>query len=155
MQNKNISIITWQDRYAEAFKTLNLEWLTKYVKVEPRDVETMEHPYEVILNRGGMIWFALCEGKAVGTVSLIPEAEDEWELAKMSVTEDFKGKGIGHLLMDAALDFAKAKALPKIIIFTNSVLTSAVHLYHSYGFKEVPVTGAAYETSDLKMELIL
>lgn len=46
----NIRIIPWQDCYAEDFKKLSLEWLEKYVEVEPRDVETIEHPQEVIFD---------------------------------------------------------------------------------------------------------
>lgn len=95
----DIQIIEWRDEYAEAFKSLSLEWLKKYVEVEPRDIETIEHPHEVILDKGGMTWFALADGKAVGTISILREESGEWELAKMAVTEEYKGYGISNRLI--------------------------------------------------------
>lgn len=75
---------------------ISLEWLEKYVEVEPRDIETIEHPHEVILDKDGMIWFALADGKVVGTISVLQEESGEWELAKMAVTEEYKGHGISN-----------------------------------------------------------
>ena len=34
-----IKIIEWEDKYAEQFKRLSLEWLEKYVSVEQADLE--------------------------------------------------------------------------------------------------------------------
>jgi len=150
-----LKLSRWKEEYAEAFKALSLEWLEKYVEVEPRDLETIEHPHEVILDRGGMIWLALADGVPVGTVSILREEGGDWELAKMAVTEAYKGRGISRLLMDAALAYAAEIGAETLTLFTNSALIPAIGLYHSYGFRDVPVTGAAYATSDRKMELTL
>ena len=42
-----------------------------------------------------------------------------------------------------------------LILFTNSGLLPAIHLYHKYGFADVPLIDNEYEESDMKMELIL
>ena len=151
----NIRITPWQDCYAEDFKKLSLEWLEKYVEVEPRDVETIEHPQEVIFDKGGMTWFAIADDKAVGTISVIREESGEWELAKMAVTEEYKGRGISKLLIEEALAYSREKGIKKLVLFTNSILKPAVHQYHKYGFKDVPISGETYDTADLKMELEL
>lgn len=133
---------------------ISLEWLEKYVEVEPRDIETIEHPHEVILDKGGMIWFALADGKVVGTISVLQEESGEWELAKMAVTEEYKGHGISNRLIIEALAYSREKGIQKLVLYTNSVLTPAVHQYHKYGFVDVPNMEETYDTADLKMELI-
>lgn len=133
---------------------ISLEWLEKYVEVEPRDIETIEHPHEVILDKDGMIWFALADGKVVGTISVLQEESGEWELAKMAVTEEYKGHGISNRLIIEALAYSREKGIQKLVLYTNSVLTPAVHQYHKYGFVDVPIMEETYDTADLKMELI-
>lgn len=150
-----IQITEWRDAYSEDFKRLSLEWLQKYVEVEPRDIEMIEHPYEVILNKGGMTWFALADDKVVGTISVLQEESGEWELAKMAVTEEYKGYGISNRLIMEALAFSRKKGIEKLVLYTNSVLAPAVHQYHKYGFVDVPIMEETYDTADLKMELKL
>lgn len=149
------SIVKWDDKYAKDYISLSLEWLEKYVEVEPRDLETVNNPYEVVLNNGGMVWFAVADNKAVGTITVIKSGKNEFELAKMAVTEKYKGNKIGNALMKTAIDYVKNANGEKMELFTNSNLIPAIHLYHKYGFVDVPVTGKAYETSDTKMELLL
>lgn len=150
-----IQFTKWRDEYAEAFKELSLEWLNKYVEVEPRDIEMLEHPHEVILDKGGMTWFAIADGKVVGTISVLKEESGEWELAKMAVTEEYKGHGISNRLIDEALAYSRKKGIRKLVLYTNSTLKPAIHQYHKYGFVDVPIMEETYDTADLKMELVL
>ena len=147
-------IVEWRDTFADDFRTLTLEWLEKYVEVEEHDIETIENPRKIILDPGGMVWFALDGSRVVGTVSIIKENEN-WELAKLAVTEEYKGRGIGTLLMNTALSHARKSGIEKLVLFTNSSLTPAIHLYHKFGFRDVELTGKAYDTADTKMELYM
>jgi len=151
----NYEIITWKDIYSKDYISLSLEWLNKYVAVEAHDLETIEHPYENVLNKDGMIWFAVSDNKAVGTISMIKIDGSSYELAKLSVTENFKGYGIGNALVKTAVDFAKEKKIKKIILYTNSILKAAIHTYSNFGFKEVEMENNEYETADVMMQLIL
>ena len=45
-----------------------------------------------------------------------------------------RGKGLGHKLMDMALDFCRQKGYGHIFLQTCSDLLAARHLYKSYGF---------------------
>jgi len=148
-------IIEWRDEFARDFIDLSVEWLKKYVRVEPADEAILYHPYEAILNRGGMIFFARLNGKSVGTVSMMNLGKGVFELAKLAVTEACKGRHVGDQLMDTALSFARARGGDRVILFTNSSLLPAIHLYRKYGFKEVPLVDNEYEESDMKMELKL
>lgn len=151
----NIELIAWEDRYAEDFITLSIEWLKKYVSVEPADIEILYHPHEVILDPGGAIFFAKAGEEIVGTVAMIKKGEHTFELAKLAVTEKYKGRKIGNLLMERALAFAHSVHAQTVYLFTNHKLTPALHLYQKYGFYQVPLLDNAYMDADLKMQLDL
>lgn len=150
-----MEIVRWKEEYAQDFIDLSIEWLEKYVRVEPADEVILYDPHGAILDDGGMIFFANSEGRNVGTVAMIRMEEGVYELAKLAVTEAVKGLHIGDLLMEAAIGFAKDAHAKKIILFTNSKLIPAIHLYHKHGFLDVPLIDNEYEESDMKMELLL
>lgn len=150
-----VKIITWKEEYSKDFIDLSMEWLEKYVRVEEADRKILYNPYDSILKDGGIIFFANDEGENIGTVSLIRMNENTFELAKLAVTEIHKRKGIGQLLMDEAISYAKMHHADKIVLFTNSKLEGAIGLYKKNGFSIVPLIDNEYEESDMKMELTL
>ena len=46
-----------------------------------------------------------------------------------------RGRGAGHLLMDMAIDFCKARDYEQVFLWTFSTLMAARHLYRSKGFR--------------------
>lgn len=151
MENtKGIEIVKWDDRYSMAYISLAVEWLEKYVSVEPGDLEIIKHPHEAVLSPGGMIWFALKDGEPVGTVTMLKSGDGIYELAKLAVTERCRGLKLGAILMETAIDFAKENGAKKVYLFTNHKLRPAIALYHKFGFQDVLLI-----ESDMKMELIL
>ncbi|WP_294655029.1 GNAT family N-acetyltransferase [uncultured Fusobacterium sp.] len=150
-----IKIAKWKDRFAKAYIDLSIEWLEKYVSVESGDLEIIEHPYESVLNNGGMIWFALVNNTTVGTVTMIKSSDNSYELAKLAVTEKYKKLGIGERLMKVAIKFARENSTKKIYLFTNHNLIPAINLYKKYKFVEIPLIDNKYIESDMKMELNL
>lgn len=150
-----IKIVKWEDRFAKDYIDLSIEWLEKYVSVEPGDLEIIEHPYEAVLNDGGMIWFALLNNIPVGTVTMIKSSDNSYELAKLAVTEKHKRLGIGDRLMEVAIKFAKKNCAKKIYLFTNHTLIPAITLYKKCGFTQIPLIDNKYIESDMKMELYL
>lgn len=151
---QNVEIIAWEDQYADAFITLSIEWLEKYVSVEPADKKILYHPHETILDKGGAIFFARAEAEIVGTVAMIKEG-DTFELAKLAVTENYKGRKIGAMLMAKAIAFAKSQNVSFIYLFSNRKLIPAIQLYKKYGFYEVPLLDNVYIDADIKMQLDL
>ena len=150
-----IEIIEWEDQYSKDFVSLSIEWLEKYVSVEPLDWEMLNHPHDVILDKGGNIFFAKYADRVIGTVAMIKEEADTFELAKLAVTEEFKGLKIGSKLMERCIWFAKENVAERIILYTNHKLVPAIRLYKKYGFKEVALKHNKYLESDMKMELVL
>ena len=151
--NKNkIEIIPFSEENKEAIKILNYEWLEKYFRVEEGDRESLSNPREQIIDKGGFIFYATLNNEIVGTASLLKKREDVFELGKMAVSGKVRGHGIGTILLEHCLAFAKQKGIKKLILYSNSQLESALHLYRKYGFYEIEMEAGLYERADIKME---
>ncbi|MCW3127571.1 MAG: Transcriptional regulator, MarR family [Bacteroidetes bacterium] len=150
-----IQIIDFSEETKEAIKTLNVEWLEKYFHVEPGDVISLSDPVGEIIDKGGLIYYATYNDQIVGTVSLIKVEEGVYELAKMAVTESAQGLGIGTILMDHCMSVASRNEIKKLILYSNTKLGSAIHLYRKYGFIETELESGHYERANIKMEKLL
>lgn len=150
--NSNVIIIPFSDTSSDAIKTLNLEWLTKYFKVEPKDEMVLSNPKSEIIDKGGFIFYAQYKGSIVGTVSLLKIDEVTFELSKMAVSSSVQGIGIGKQMLEHCFEFSKHNNINKLILYSNRSLQSAIHLYTKYGFKEIPLESGIYERADIKME---
>ena len=151
--NDQIEIIEYDEKYLEDFKKLNLEWLDKYNLTESHDLIILNDPQGIVLNNGGFIWLAKAGEEIVGSVGIMNEGEGIFEVIKMGVNENWRGKGIGKLLIEVCLQKAKEIGVKRLILFSNHQLQTALSLYEKYGFKKVEVTGAPFLTADVKMEL--
>jgi N-acetylglutamate synthase-like GNAT family acetyltransferase len=148
-----ITIVPYTENYKEAIKILNYEWLEKYFEIEPNDIVQLSNPQVEILNKGGKIYFALHDDDVVGTVSLLKVSNEEFELAKMAVTEKCKSAGIGKLLMEHCIAEAKKLNAKKLTLVSNTKLEAAIHLYRKYGFVEIQLpTDMHYKRGNIMME---
>ena len=103
----DISIDTYKEVYANSFKTLNLQWIQEYFVIEEEDIKILSNPKSYVIDKGGEIFFALLEDKIIGTSAMVCISPKVFELAKMSVEKSFQGQGIGRMLIDASIDFAR------------------------------------------------
>jgi ribosomal protein S18 acetylase RimI-like enzyme len=147
-----ISILPFSSDLKDHIKTLNVEWLKKYFKIEPKDELVLSHPQEEIIDKGGMIFYAQYQDEIVGTVSLIKINDHSFELSKMAVTASAQGAGIGKELLQHCIQLAKQQQIKTLILYSNRSLSSAIHLYKKYGFIEVPLEEGIYERADIKMK---
>jgi GNAT superfamily N-acetyltransferase len=150
-----IKIIPYRSEHHVIFKQLNLEWLDHYKLTESHDLMILDDPEGTILNKGGFIWMAEADGKIVGSAGLMKEQEGVYELVKMSVTADYRGKGISKLLIDKCLAKAREIGANKLTLYSNHQLERAIGLYEKYGFCHVALVNSPLETADVRMELIL
>lgn len=150
-----IELIDYTDEFAADFKSINLEWLDKYHLTEEPDLRILNDPRGTILETGGVIYLAREKGNIIGSAALIKEHDQVYELAKMTVIPEWRGNGVSKLLMDKCLEKARELKAKKVILFSNSQLTSALNLYRKYGFKHTALTNNHLQTADVKMELIL
>jgi GNAT superfamily N-acetyltransferase len=151
IMTNEVTVTGYRPEYAAQFRALNVAWLEKYFYVEPIDEEMLGDPQRYIIDNGGRIFFALQDGAVAGTCALLYEKNGDLELGKMAVEERFQGKGIGHVLMQAAISNAKEMGAEKLFLYSNRKLHPALHLYRKYGFVEIPLDSNEYKRSDIKM----
>ena len=151
-----VVIEPFRPELAETFKNLNVEWLQKYFVVEPHDEELLQKCEETIIKKGGFIFFAMVNNKAVGTFAFIKLENKIFELGKMAVSPEYQGLKIGQKLLDFAIYFAEKHHWKKIILYSNTKLENAIYLYRKYGFTEIDLEkNTPYQRSNIKMELVL
>lgn len=156
MTSVNIEIVDYSDKWAVDFASLNYEWIEKYFAVEKHDREILDDPQTFVISPGGQIFMALVDGRAAGTVALIPAEDGVIELTKMAVSPSFQGLGIGDRLMAGCLEYAKAQGIQKIFLESHSKLTPALTLYRKHGFVDVPRDpDSLYARADVRMELVM
>ena len=147
-----ISIIGFNKKYSKQFFLLNKAWIEESWHLEDSDKKDLLNP-EIIVENGGQIFFALDNKSAIGTVAMIKSPNNRFELAKMTVKEGSRGKGIANMLMDECIKFAKQNSSREIFLISNDSLTIARNLYDKYGFKEVELDSQKYERGNVKMKL--
>lgn len=141
-----------------AFKALNIEWIERFFRVEPKDVETLDNPQRILAD-GGAIAMAELDGVAIGACALLKRPEPGvWEIAKMGVTPRAQGAGAGAALMAYLIEIAPSLGATQLYIETHSSLTPAIKLYEKFGFRhladdEHPPT--PYARADVFMEKVL
>lgn len=154
--SNQLTVQTFEEQFAADFARLNYEWLNAYFTVEPHDTEMLDHPKTYILDKGGEIFFAKLGEEVVGTVALIVETEDIYELAKMAVNPDHRGLKIGQKLIDEAIAYSRAKGMKRVVLESNTKLTPAINLYIKNGFKAAPLNACSpYARCNIRMELML
>lgn len=156
-ESKAVAIVPYEDKYQEAFKSLNVEWISTYFQMEEADYKALDNPDSYILNKGGKIFVALYENEPVGVCALIKmeDPEYDFELAKMAVSPKIQGKSIGWLLGQAIVNAAKDLGASKLYLESNTILKPAINLYHKLGFKKVVGRATPYERCNIQMELDL
>ena len=153
---RDISIHTFKDVYADSFKFLNLQWIEEFFIVEEEDLKILSNPKSYVIDKGGEIFFALSEGKVIGTSAMVFARPKVFELAKMSVDKTFQGQGVGRILIEASITFAKEKDAKEIFLITNDKLIPALNLYKSSGFNvDLDYDDNRYERGNTKMKLDL
>ena len=153
-----IGIRQFQPGDAAAFRRLNEEWITRFFRIEPKEELVLADPQATILDRGGRIFLATAGERCVGCCALIRLRDKEFEVAKTAVEPPYQGAGIGRRLLHAAIDEGRSAGAQRLYLETNHVLTPAIRLYESVGFKRIDanrIIPSAYQRADVYMELIL
>ena len=81
-------------------------------------------------------WFAVLEinHMIIGSAAIYPKSSQIFELRKMYLHSNWRGRGYGRILLDQAIDKASILGARQLVLSTASVLVEAVGLYQSYGF---------------------
>lgn len=152
---ERFTVELFSSEYAAAFKELNLDWIERYFVVEPLDELLLSNPQEHFIDSGGQIVFAVQDNLVVGCCGIFKHTETVFEISKMAVRPALQGLGIGRILLDRAIEVAQSLGAERLEIISSTRLKTALALYASVGFVEVPLESDAYERGNIALELVL
>ncbi|WP_312390532.1 helix-turn-helix domain-containing GNAT family N-acetyltransferase [Chryseobacterium sp.] len=156
-ESKEVEIVEYEEKYQQAFKDLNEEWISTYFEMEEADYKALDHPKEYILDKGGKILVALYQNEPVGVCALIKmnDPKYDFEMAKMAVSPRVQGKSIGWLLGQAIVKKAKEMGGSTLYLESNTILGPAINLYYKLGFEKVAGNPSPYKRANIHMVLDL
>ncbi|NIG56385.1 helix-turn-helix domain-containing GNAT family N-acetyltransferase [Chitinophaga sp. Cy-1792] len=156
-ESSGVQIVDYKPEYNAAFRALNEEWISTYFKMEAADYKALDDPEGYILAKGGHILVALLDGKPMGVCALIKmdDPDYQYELAKMAVSPEARGKNLGWLLGSAIANKARELGARAIYLESNTILKPAISLYEKLGFRKVGGRPTPYERANIQMELVL
>lgn len=151
-----LRVLEFSDALAPAFHDINARWIEAMFVMEPTDREVLENPRDRIVAPGGDILFVEAEGLGVvGTCALQKTGPGQFELTKMGVLEEARGRKAGEFLLAAAVERARRLGAEMLYLLTNSKCGPAIHLYEKAGFVHdadiMRDFGARYERCEVAM----
>lgn len=97
--------------------------------------------YELFGTPGSIYFVSEEEGRILGGCGIFPTKglpEGHAELVKLYLREEARGKGLGRKLMEVSISWAAESGYTKIYLETFKELSSAIGLYRSLGFQDLP-----------------
>ena len=155
-----LRIVPYDDSLAPTFAEITRAWVEEMFTLEATDRAIIEDPRGMILDRGGEILFVNAKDLGiVGTCALMPASGKAFELTKMGVRAEARGKKAGAFLLEAVLDRARQMrsqgALEHLFLLTNARCKAAIHLYEKHGFVHdasvLERSGGRYTRCDVAM----
>ncbi|HXB92224.1 MAG TPA: branched-chain amino acid aminotransferase [Puia sp.] len=156
MLTDTITITEFEPSHQPYFEQLYREWFTGHFRMapEPIDMLLLNQPEKTVLEKGGAILTAIGEETPTGFVALKKADSYSYELTKMVIHPEQRGKGLGEALCRAAIDKARSLGAKRIVLYSHSTLQAALHLYSKLGFVDIPLEEGHYSSfrCDTKME---
>jgi len=90
---------------------------------------------------GGQMWVAETKGSVVGCFGIIPTACPRvYELYKVYLLPEARGRGLAARMLAGALDFARAGGAHSVRLWTDTRFIEGHAFYRRNGFVRLPVT---------------
>jgi N-acetylglutamate synthase-like GNAT family acetyltransferase len=130
-----LSIVGFSDDLAGDFHRINAQWIADMYRLEPTDRDVLDHPRERIVEPGGDILFVRdAELGIIGACALQKTGERQFELTKMGVVPEARGRGAGAFLLAATIARAFEIGCDRLYLLSNSKGAAGVRLYEKTGF---------------------
>jgi molybdopterin-guanine dinucleotide biosynthesis protein A/GNAT superfamily N-acetyltransferase len=128
-------IVRFRPEHADGFRSLVADTLAEFgFTADPELDPDLEDPDAYF----AVVWIALKGDRVVGSIALRDLGDKTFELKRMYLLEQCRGRGTGRRLLAAALDWARANGARIVKLDTTEEMQAARRLYESHGFVRVP-----------------
>jgi GNAT superfamily N-acetyltransferase len=87
-------------------------------------------------NERQRLWIAERDGGIVGCIAIVAAAPRTAQLRWFLVDPSARGAGLGKRLLAEAVAFCRGCGYAEVMLWTESALTAAAHLYRATGFQK-------------------
>jgi len=138
-QNYNLrkTLPSDNEQIANIIRTVLIEFGGNKPGTAFSDYDT-DHIFEAYQKQGQIYYVVELDGKLIGGCGIKQLESDNieiCELQKLYILSSARGLGIGKLLVEKCLDFAKENAYKKCYLETFPNMHAAISLYQKYGFR--------------------
>jgi len=89
--------------------------------------------------KGGALWVVEASGTVRGSLAIHESpAPGTYELAKVYLARDLRGRGVARTLLDTAIGFARARGGTRLELFTDTRFVDGHRFYERNGFRRLP-----------------
>jgi putative acetyltransferase len=102
---------------------------------------TTDALFELFRTPGSAYFVALDANQVIGGCGIFPTEnlpEGTCELVKLYVNQSARGKGLGKLLLEKSMHWAKTNGYTQVYLESMPELSKAVSIYEKLGFKNLP-----------------
>ena len=113
------------------------------------------NPNKYINNPEEAAFVAIYNNEWIGSIRVGKRWNNDAFIDDLSVARQFRGKGIGTKLMDAAINWGKEEGFHRVSLETQNMNLLACRFYLKYGFKLGGIDHFVYTADDYKNETAL
>ena len=142
-----------EEAHKKQFYELNFEYASwvaeRYYQVHNIDLESVHgksnrdyvrdflQDFTRVSSRNGIIYIIMNEGNVVGMGALIKQHEGIGEIKRMYIQPAYRGRNLGKKMISKLIETGRELGFSKLRLETADIFETAVHLYHSVGFKDI------------------
>lgn len=118
-------------RHGEIYAT-EFGWSSEFEHLVAEIAVSFARKHDPRLERA---WIAVARGLRLGCIFLIRENDEVAKLRILLVDPMARGIGLGTLLVDKCIRFARESGYRRVALWTNDILDSARRIYEAAGFQ--------------------
>ena len=99
---------------------------------------------EALADESNFLFVCVADGSVIGYADTWCVL-DEATITNIAVKEEFRGRGIGAMLLKEALDEAKRRDIAAVTLEVRKSNASAIRLYEKFGFESAGIRPGYYE----------
>ena len=136
-----MNIRKYSPKDQEGIEKIQLEFMNEFFPEFLNDPRRKEWEYDLknikteYFDTGGHFWVIETENKLIGFGGIQIKAPNKAEIERVRLLSNFRGKGLGHRLLETIEAYCIQKNIKKILVDTDTRLEIAKKMYLNNGYQ--------------------